>query len=334
MEILEAEKDISTHRDAITALELRRENEARRLLGYEEEIARIRQENAETGGKIEECKAKIAELKVRAAQAAEEIEALHAKRMETEAASAALRMKEREKLEERERLSGELARLEERKNAMAEEYDEIIRKLFDEYELTRSEAEDLGIEIENAEEARKRLAELKSKIRALGSVNPEAIEEYKEVKTRFDFLTVQVEDLETTKAELTRLINQLTQQMQELFTEKFEIINKHFGKTFAELFGGGQAQLKLTDPANVLETGIEILAQPPGKSVSIIEQLSGGEKALIAIAIYFAIMKVNPPPFCVLDEVEAALDEVNVTKFAEYLRLMSVATQFIIITHR
>ena len=147
-------------------------------------------------------------------------------------------------------------------------------------------------------------------------------------------MSEQLADVEKSKSELLKLISQLTGQMQTMFVSRFEEINKYFSKVFIELFGGGTAELKLTDPDNVLESGIEIIVQPPGKKISIIEQLSGGEKALIAISIYFAIMKVNPPPFCILDEVDAALDDVNVTRFAGYLRRMSPNTQYIVVTHR
>ena len=217
---------------------------------------------------------------------------------------------------------------------MLREYDDIIAKLYDEYELTKTEAEQTGIKTDDPSASKRRLSEIKSKIKALGAVNVAAVEEYKEVKERYDFLDVQISDAEKSKTELKKLIDSLTKQMREIFTEQFGIINGHFKKIFSELFGGGSADLQLTDPDDVLQSGIDIIVQPPGKNISIIEQLSGGEKALIAISIYFAIMKVNPPPFCILDEVEAALDEVNVTRFAQYLRRMSGRTQFIIITHR
>ena len=178
------------------------------------------------------------------------------------------------------------------------------------------------------------LAELKQKIKSLGAVNVYAIEEYKEVNSDYEFLKVQVGDVEKSKTELLRLINDLTKQMREIFIERFDMINRNFSETFTELFGGGKASLSLSDPENVLTTGIDISVEPPGKIVSHIELLSGGEKALVAIALYFAIMKVSPSPFCVMDEIEAALDDVNVYRFAAYLRRMNDKTQFICITHR
>lgn len=245
-----------------------------------------------------------------------------------------LRRLEREKTSEREKLSGEAARLEERKETMLKEYDEIIRRLFDEYELTRSEAEKIGVKIESITEARKTLAEIKNKIRNLGNVNVSAIEEYKEVSERYEFMSAQINDIEKSRAELMELINELTDSMKTQFLEGFGQISQNFTKTFTELFGGGKAELKLTDPDNVLESGIDIDVKLPGKNVPSLEGLSGGERALIAISIYFAIMRVNPPPFCFLDEVESALDDVNVDRFADYMKKSNFNTQFICVTHR
>ena len=216
----------------------------------------------------------------------------------------------------------------------SKQYSDIISKLYEEYELTKSQAEEIGFDIEDISAATKRLNEIKSKIRSLGAVNVSAIEEYKEVSERYEYMLAQITDVEKSSAELKKIINGLTDKMKELFIDKFSTIASNFTDVFKELFGGGTAKLQLTNPDDVLESGIEIIAQPPGKNISIIEQLSGGEKALIAVSIYFAIMKVNPPPFCLLDEVEAALDEVNVDKVAAYLRRMSKSTQFIVITHR
>ena len=188
--------------------------------------------------------------------------------------------------------------------------------------------------VEDPARASRRLAELKNQIRALGSVNVEAIEEYKEVSQRYEFLSAQVEDVETSKKELLRLIGELTVQMREMFLDRFRQINYHFGLVFSELFGGGKAELKLTDPEDILGSGIEMHVQPPGKVILNMEVLSGGEKALVAISLFFAILKVSPSPFCVLDEIEAALDDVNVDRYAAYIRRMTDKTQFIVITHR
>ena len=217
---------------------------------------------------------------------------------------------------------------------MTEELDEIVRKLYDEYELTRTEAECMGIEIENPAEAKKSLAETKAKIKSLGNVNVAAIEEYKEVSERYEFQSAQVADVENTKAELIRLIGDLTEQMKTMFLDGFDRIGVNFTRIFTEMFGGGHAELKLSDPDDPLNSGIDIIAKLPGKNVPSLDVLSGGEKALIAISIYFAIMQVNAPPFCFLDEVETALDDINVDRFANYMKRSDLDTQFICITHR
>ena len=175
---------------------------------------------------------------------------------------------------------------------------------------------------------------LRGKIRALGNVNVSAIEEYQEVKTRYDALSAQVADVEGSKNELTRMISNLCGQMREIFSDSFRAINENFGRVFTELFGGGEASLILEDESDVLSSGIGIRVAPPGKVIKNLEALSGGEQALVAISIYFAILAVNPAPFCILDEIEAALDDANVGRFAQYLRRVSNQTQFIVITHR
>lgn len=263
-----------------------------------------------------------------------QISSLGEERMNFEKSTSELRKLEKEKLNEKELSGRELARLEERKLNLKKQYDDITSKLWEEYELTRREAEQLVKPLEDIAAARKRLNELKGKIKALGSVNVGAIEEYKEVSERYKFLSEQVRDVEKSRSEILRLINDLTKQMQELFVERFDSINKNFQATFKELFGGGEASLELSNPEDILQSGIDINVHPPGKIVVHLEALSGGEKALVAIALYFAIMKVRPAPFCVMDEIEAALDDVNVYRFASYLRNMNDATQFILITHR
>lgn len=227
-----------------------------------------------------------------------------------------------------------MSRCEERKILLQNEYDKIIAKLWDEYNMTRSDALAQAVEIEDETTAQNRLTELKNKIRALGSVNVAAIEEYKEVSERYEFLKKQCDDVEKSRTELMSLIRELTSQMKQLFAESFEKINQNFQKIFEELFLGGKASLTLTDPDNILESGIDINVQPPGKIIKNLSSLSGGEKAFVAIAIYFAILKVRPSPFCMLDEIEAALDEVNVSRYARYLKNLSDHTQFIAITHR
>ncbi len=236
--------------------------------------------------------------------------------------------------EAKEKLSGEITRLEERREAICRDNDYIIKQLLEVYELTRSEAVALAEKIEDISKAQRELTEIKNKIRALGNVNVEAIDEYKEVSERYQFLSAQIADVQRSKAELEKIISGLTEEMCRIFSESFVIINSNFKEIFVELFGGGKAELILTDPENVLESGIEISVAPPGKVIKNLISLSGGEQSFVAIAIYFAILKLRPAPFCILDEIDAALDEVNVRKYAQYLKKFTDTTQFVLVTHR
>ena len=239
-----------------------------------------------------------------------------------------------EKNQELLNLERERARLETKKNQAEMEEHQILDKLWENYELTQLAAKALRVELESPQKAGKRISELRGKIRALGAVNAGAIDEYQRVSERYEFLSSQRDDLDRAKAELMKIIAEITQNMQRIFTEGFENINRNFNDTFVEIFGGGAAQLELSDPSDILNCGIEIKVTLPGKSLKTITLLSGGEKAFVAIALYFAILKVRPTPFCVLDEIEAALDDVNVTRYARYLRRLTDRTQFIAITHR
>ncbi len=234
----------------------------------------------------------------------------------------------------KEKLSAEVTRLTERESNLNAESDGIIAKLLEIYELTRSEAQQIAQPIEDAVAAKKRLSELKQKIRALGSVNVDAIEEYREVSERYKFLSAQMADVRSSKNELEKLIAELTEEMCRIFTESFAVINQNFKEIFRDLFGGGKAELTLTDPENVLTSGIEINVAPPGKVIKNLISLSGGEQSFVAIAIYFAILRLRPAPFCILDEIDAALDEANVRKYARYLKQFTDNTQFVLVTHR
>ena len=329
-----SEKDRDNAVSAAAQIEAMLSDRAIHAQTLDARITELETGNTDILGEVEEIRADIAKLKDNAVEIEKQAQELMGKRSETEQRVNEIRRSEREKSELKEKLVGELARLTERKAAMLASHDDIIARLFDEYGMTRSEAENSGISVENPGAAKRSLDEIKGKIKRLGLVNVGAIEEYKEVSTRYEFLSTQVADVEQTKVELSKLIKSLTSQMQTLFAEGFDKINERFKVIFTELFGGGKGELNLSDPENVLESGIEIIVQPPGKKVSTIELLSGGEKALIALSIYFSIMKVNPPPFCMLDEVETALDDINVDRFAQYLRKMADNTQFICITHR
>ena len=329
-----AEKDVSLHEAALQTLESRTdETEARgRELLAAIEAAQKSIEANEL--KIADIQRTQSENKEKIAACEEVIRTAGAQRMEKEAAVARLAQENRQLTDERERMSGEMARLAERKAAAENELNTTAAKLWEEYQLTENEAKALCVPFDSLTELRRQVAEVRGKIRALGNVNVGAIDEYKEVKGRYDFLKAQVTDVEKAKAELTRMIAELCSEMEELFTASFKKINAHFGQIFRELFGGGHAKLYLSDEGNVLESGIEIEVSPPGKVIKNLSALSGGEQALVAISIYFAILNVNPAPFCILDEIEAALDDVNVVRYAQYLRRMTENTQFIVITHR
>ena len=334
MQRLANEKDIGLHEAALEGLQSRTgEAEARaRELNAAIEAAKAKIEA--NALKIAEIERTRGENKEKIAAAEETIRTANAARMEKEAAVARLGQENRALTDERERMSGEMARLAERRTAAENELNDTNTKLWEEYQLTAGEAKELCVEFESLTELRRSVAEVRGKIRGLGNVNVGAIEEYKEVKERYDFLKAQVNDVEKAKSELTRMIAELCSEMEELFTTSFKQINTHFQQIFKELFGGGHARLYLSDESNVLESGIEIEVSPPGKVIKNLSALSGGEQALVAISIYFAILNVNPAPFCFLDEIEAALDDVNVARYAQYLRRMTDHTQFIVITHR
>ena len=244
------------------------------------------------------------------------------------------RHEQKVKNEEKENVSREITRVSEKKTTIQNDYDKIISELWEQYEMSKTDAEENAQEIGDMQTANRRLNELKSKIRALGSVNVAAIEEYAEVSERYGFMSSQLNDVLKSKAELEKIISELTENMREIFTDNFNKINANFKQIFTELFGGGRAELVLTDPENVLECGIDIVVAPPGKVIKNLSLLSGGEQSFVAICIYFAILKIRPSPFCLLDEIEAALDDVNVSKYAQYLRNFTDKTQFILITHR
>ncbi len=334
IEKTELAKDIEGLKQGIADIISRRENAKEQQERLMTSIGGLKERIAANEAQIRGCEEEASSGREKIQAFDREISGINKERETLEAKTTVLRGSEREISAKREEISRELARLEERKISIQKEYDDIIAKMWEEYELTRSEAEGIAIEVENIISAQRDLNEVKAKIRALGSVNVGAIEEYKEVSERYAFLKKQIGDVEESKSELTALISDLTAKMEDIFSESFRQINTHFGKIFVELFGGGKGELMLTEPDNVLESGIEIKVQPPGKLIKNLASLSGGEQSFVAIAIYFAILKVRPSPFCILDEIEAALDDVNVVKYANYLRLMSDKTQFILITHR
>ena len=334
LEQVTRQKDAELAYSQIAALEQRAQDAAARRASLEESLAALAQRS-------ESCRTEIAAIRQaktdsQSAIAEKETAIREAteKRLERQQAETETLARARTSADSREEMGREMARLAERKAAAETEYDQTVAKLWDEYQLSVSQAEELCIEFESLTALRAQVAELRGKIRALGSVNVSAIEEYKEVKARYDALVRQVTDVEESRSELSRMISKLSAQMKEIFSDSFRAINENFGRVFTELFGGGEASLVLEDETDVLSCGIGIRVAPPGKVIKNLEALSGGEQALVAISIYFAILAVNPAPFCILDEIEAALDDANVVRFAQYLRRVSDKTQFIVITHR
>ncbi len=241
----------------------------------------------------------------------------------------------REAGDNKEKFNREVARLEERRTGVQKDYDSIVKLLYDRYELTVSMAVELAKPLDNLLSAENDLADLNKRISALGSVNMDSIEEYRTVSERYEFQTAQLSDIETSKRQLEKLIEQLTGDIKTRFLNSFQDINRHFGEIFVSIFGeGARAELVLTDPDDVLNSGIEINAAPPGKVIKNLISLSGGEQTMVAITIYFAILKHRPTPFCMLDEVDAALDDVNVDKYITYLNQFCNQTQLMVITHR
>ena len=334
LEQVTRQKDAELAYSQIAALEQRARDAAARRTSLEESVAALAARSDACRAEIADIRQTRADSQTTIAQKEAEIREATQKRLARQQAETETLARARTAADSREEMSREMARLAERKAAAESEYDQTVAKLWDEYQLSVSQAEALCVEFDSLPALRAQVADLRGKIRALGSVNVSAIEEYKEVKARYDALVTQVTDVEESRNELSRMISKLSAQMREIFTDSFRAINENFGRVFAELFGGGEASLMLEDESNVLSSGIGIRVAPPGKVIKNLEALSGGEQALVAISIYFAILAVNPAPFCILDEIEAALDDANVVRFAQYLRQVSDKTQFIVITHR
>ena len=299
----------------------------------QKQMEQIEQDNFNLNKSIEEIQEKIEAIKEEVKNSSLKVEELKTQRVEK---SEKLKAQEDEmtaKFKIIEDLKAQIIKIDVKKTKIEDDINAIINKMWEEYELTPNTVKEYK-KPENVALTQKKVNYLRKDLRELGSVNVDSIEEYKTMKERYDFMCEQRVDLEDTMAKLRKIINDMTATMKEQFKTQFEIINKNFAEVFKELFGGGNASLKLEDEENILECGIEITVQPPGKKLQNMMLLSGGEKAFTAIALLFAILKINPAPFCVLDEIEAALDDVNVYRFAEYLKKFSKDTQFLVITHR
>ncbi len=335
--INQLQKDIETEnllieksREHIKALNEDIAGQDEKVKEYEARLVSLEELRKENREKLAEGEGVLAELNEKRAR-------LEENSTEYERRINAVNAKIKEKTAQKDILFRENSINEHKLENLKNDYDKLSGKLWDDHELTRNQAMELGYEPITAEERPavvKLQTECRNKLRAIGNVDLDAVNKYKEVKERYDYMDKQIRDLSASKAELEKIISQLDEQMKSSFTESFNKINENFNRVFVELFGGGYAELQLTDPEDVLNCGIEIKAAPPGKIIKNLMQLSGGEQAFIAIALFFAVLQVNPSPFCILDEIEAALDEANVSRFSEYIKKYTGGTQFILITHR
>ena len=313
------EKDIENYRNAIET----KKSEKESIDGE----SKILVEN------IEKLNEKINEIKSSVSNSYGKIEELKNERLDKNKKSESIEIDITNQFNLLEELKGNIVKIEVRKTKIEQDIEDVVNNLWNEYELTPNTATEYR-PVENAQNTQKEVSNIRNEIKDLGSINVDAIEEYKRIKERYDFLCEQRLDLENTITKLRKMITDITDTMKKQFIEKFKLINKNFNEVFVELFGGGKAELILEDQDNVLECGIDIKAQPTGKKLQNMMLLSGGEKAFTAIALLFAILKINPAPFCILDEIEAALDDVNVYRYAEYLKKFCIDTQFLVITHR
>ena len=333
----ELKKDKETEERFVEEANLRRDGFAAAALAQEARIGELSE-------KIREYEALLAENREEYRAGSERLDGLNAERAKVEEGNAEFQKKLsevnakiREKNQQKELIFKEYTRFENKLLSLRAEQEKLASRLWDDHELTRADAVALGypaLEPATRAEAAAKQVECRNKLRSLGNVDLDAVNKYKEIKSRYDYMSGQIKDLDAAREELVGIIKQLEGEMETSFIDSFNQINENFNRVFSELFGGGSAEISLSDPENVLESGIEIKAAPPGKIIKNLVQLSGGEQSFIAIALFFAILQVNPTPFCILDEIEAALDEVNVARFAEYIKRYASDTQFVLITHR
>ena len=302
------------------------ENKNQNILAITEENTKLEQTITEYNNQIEQIKQEVTNSGTKVEELKQERIAKNEKLVNTE-------NEIQSQFSTLESLKEQIIKLDVKKTKLEQDLQQVVESLWNEYELTPNSTEEYQ-KPNNVSTAQKQVNSLRNKIKDLGSINIDSIEEYKKTKERYDFMSEQRLDLENTASKLRKIIGDMTTTMQNQFKEKFELINKNFNEVFTELFNGGKAELILENEENILECGIDIRVQPPGKKLQNMMLLSGGEKAFTAIALLFAILKINPAPFCILDEIEAALDDVNVYRFAEYLKKFCKQTQFLVITHR
>ncbi|MDR0943818.1 MAG: chromosome segregation protein SMC [Ruminococcus sp.] len=336
LHITALQKDIEMCKSEIDSLDARRQKTGESSVKLSEEITSLQTAISQKEAAITAIKDSLAGSDSFTDEINTKISALRLSIAENEKLTHTHRERIKEILSQREEAGNSLSRAEERKKINDASFDDLSDKMATEYGLYYTEAKASAIPIKEGElsASQRELTKLKNQIKALGVVNLSAIEEYKELSERHDFMKRELDDVNRSKRELERLIAELTDRMKAMFSENFDKINTNFKRIFTELFGGGKASLTLSDPEDVLESGIDINVAPPGKVIKNLSLLSGGEQAFVAIAIYFAILSVKPSPFCILDEIEAALDDINVTKYARYLRKFTDTTQFICVTHR
>ena len=329
---LEAEKQAS--QGTLSELEALRQDLTGDKAQREKMLSEFQEKNAALEGEILEKEQQLQTIRRENQAQQEAISRINSEKLALEAQRNQADKAARDKNGELLNLEREVSVLEQRKAAAALEEKGLLDKLWETYELSHEAAKAQRVELESVPKAQRRVGELKKAISGLGNINLDAIDEFQRVNERYTYLTDQRDDVLTSKKELEGIIADITAEMKNIFSTQFAILNDAFQQTFVELFGGGRAALELEDPDDILGCGIEIRVQPPGKALKVLSLLSGGEKAFVAIALYFAILKVRPTPFCVMDEIEAALDDANVVRFAHYMRQMADKTQFIVITHR
>ena len=334
LELASLEAEDAASRKALGELEALRRDLTGDRAQREGVLQEFQDKNRDLTGRIGAQEARLQAIRAENETRKEQVARLNQEKLELEAQRNRADRESRDKNSELLNLEREVSVLEQKKVAAGLEEQQLLDKLWETYELSHEAARAQRLELESAAQAQKRVGELKRAISGLGNINLDAIDEFQRVNERYEYLTGQRDDVQRSKDELERVIAEITGEMKAIFSRQFGIINAAFGETFCELFGGGRAALELDDPDDILNCGIEIRVQPPGKALKVLSLLSGGEKAFVAIALYFAILKVRPTPFCVMDEIEAALDDANVARFARYLRGMSGKTQFIVITHR
>lgn len=333
-QLAELNKDIAVRRETINAAYAEINRSKDEIAARKSSISEHRKANEDAAERIEQQKRYLEDAKKLSEEIKEKLRTIDERKADISDRIERFQGDSKDILDRIVELERELTRVDNRRVKLQTERENTLNRLWDDYELGYNDALELRTEIENIKDASEKLAELKRKIKALGSVNMDAIEEYRSVKERYEFMTNQKADLEKSKDNLTKIIDSMEELMKEHFGDQFNEIGKAFSEVFTELFGGGRGKLYLSDPDNLLTSGIEIEVQLPGKGMQNISLYSGGEKSFIAIALLFAILKVKPTPFCILDEIDAALDDVNVSRFATYLKNYIDQTQFIVITHR